>query len=488
MIIISIIEKLLIIYFVLYILIDIFFYFYALGYFTLISPKKNNEHGFTDFESDKINIVVPAYNEEVSITVCAEMLMNINYPNYNVIIVNDGSKDDTLNQLLNFFNFRSLPVNKYKDSVIKTAPIKNIYEAHNGKLILIDKQNGGKSDAINAAINIADGTYLCTIDADSILDSAALTNVVAPLARDKSVFVSGGQVALSNGLLIKKNKIEHARMPRHLLVLFQILEYISTFMVARLCLSRIHSLLIMSGAFSVYRKNDLLQVGGFLSALNNHPYILKKLGYGKQTITEDMEIILRLRQYYYDRKIKARVVFEPRPVCWTEAPENISALFKQRMRWHQGLAQTLWLYRNMLFEPKYGVTGLFAMPYYFFMELLSPLVKLFALLFISLMIFAGAINQQWVYYLIAATVMLYAIILSSATVIIERWSHKQTETNRKALRYKNIFDWLLLIFIGVISSFTFAFLRMFAQLKGFYNFLRKKNDWHKFERKGLQVK
>jgi cellulose synthase/poly-beta-1,6-N-acetylglucosamine synthase-like glycosyltransferase len=268
---------------------------------------------------------------------------------------------------------------------------------------------------------------------------------------------------------------------------WQILEYISTFMVARMSLSRINALLIMSGAFSIFRKKDLHEVGGFLTTQNQHPYILKTLGPGKHTITEDMEVVLRLWKYYRDRKLKAKAVFMPGPVCWTEAPEKPGQLYKQRMRWHQGLAETLWLYRHMIFEPKYRVTGLFAMPYYFFMELISPVIKLFTIGFVTALVIAGILNQQWIILMLAGTILITTIIMSTITVMIENWSMHQSATNRDALRYKNLFDWIVLLSSGILSNFSYSFFRMFAQLHGILNYFRKRQEWNKFERKGIRV-
>lgn len=487
MILIRILEKLLIIYFSLYVIIDVLLYFYALFVFGQKSISKKKEHVCPEINCPPVTVVVPAFNEEVSIVMCVKMLLNLEYNDYTIIVVNDGSTDLTLHEMLKHFEFTSFECVYKTDQRIPTSEVRCIYSAESGKLLLIDKVNGGKADSINTAINIADGDFICTIDADSILDRKALQNVVQPLVQNSNVFVSGGQIALSNDLHIENNKVVSARMPRNILVLWQVLEYISTFMVARIGLSRINALLIMSGAFSIFRKNDLIEVGGFINRKNDHPYIVGTIGKNKQAITEDMEIVIRLWRYYLDKKRKARAVFLPGPVCWTEAPEKPNQLYKQRMRWHQGLAETLWLYRGMMFEPKYRAIGLFALPYNFFMEMLAPLIKTIAFAYIVLMITTQTYNQQWVFLFIAGTVLLYTIILSSITVIIEKWSMSYSSTNRDALRYKSVFDWTILILGGIVANFSYSFFKMFAQLHGMLNFLRRKQNWMKFERKGIKV-
>lgn len=484
MIFIRIAEKLLILYFGLYLLMDILLY---LGSFVIfLRRKKPKPKAETDpVTAPFVSVIVPAYNEEVSIVPCIRMLLDLDYPAYEVIVVNDGSKDATRDKMLAAFVWDSKTKLLAPDASIHTSNIESVYASVDKKLIFIDKQNGGKADAINAGILTARGKYICTIDADSILDREALTRVIEPLERDPAVFVSGGQLALSNNLVIKGNRVVSARMPRNIWVHWQILEYISTFMVARISLSRINALLIMSGAFSVFRKEDLLATGGFLTKTNRHPYILKTLGNGKHTITEDMEVVLRLWKYHRDGRRPARAVFLPGPVCWTEAPEKPSQLYKQRMRWHQGLAETLSLYRKMMFEPKYRMTGMIALPYYFFMELMAPVVKLFSVGFVTYMVAGGFLNRDWVLLMLAGTILITTIVMSTITVLIENWSSHQSATNRDALRYKNLGEWTVLLLSGILANFSYSFYRMFAQLHGLVNFFRKKQEWNKFERKGV---
>jgi cellulose synthase/poly-beta-1,6-N-acetylglucosamine synthase-like glycosyltransferase len=275
---ISIIEKLMIIYFTLYVIIDVLLYLHALSVFRFGRTRKQSIEVEPGSKKPKVSIIVPAYNEEVSIVTCVKMLLKLNYENYQLIVVNDGSRDSTLDQMLSNFVFVNVSNSEERSDLIRTAMMKQIYVSESGKLLLIDKENGGKADAINTAINLAEGEYICTIDADSILDSKALEHILQPFLEDDSVFVSGGQIALSNDLLIENNRVVSAKMPRKWIVLWQILEYISTFMVARISMSRINALIIMSGAFSMFRKADLMAVGGFLTKINDHPYILKHLG------------------------------------------------------------------------------------------------------------------------------------------------------------------------------------------------------------------
>ncbi|MEO6695240.1 MAG: glycosyltransferase [Ignavibacteria bacterium] len=481
--IIRIIEKLFIVYFVSYFLIDIFLFIIFLATFRSDKKKYEVEIEYDEFFK-KASVIVPAFNEEVSIIHCIHMLETLDYPDFEIIIVNDGSKDNTVQTLLNSFDFH--PVKEKYDCGLNTALVLEVYSCEEGKIILIDKINGGKADAINAGINFSTGEFICTIDADSILDNSSLRKVVMPMLMDKRVFVSGGQLAVSNDTIIKDNRIVNFKMPGNIWVLWQIIEYIKSFLVSRIGLSKINSLLIMSGAFSVYRRKDILNIGGFLTITNDHPYIRKIFKTPRNTVCEDMEIVVRLWRFYHEHKMNGRVVYLPKPLCWTEVPDNYRNLFKQRARWHLGLAECLFMHRKMFFDPAYYTTGLIAYPYYIFLELMSPVIKILAFVFIMVVGIQGLLNTQWVLLMLLAITLTTALITSIITVFIERWSEEQATGNRDALRYKTIGDWIKLLFVSIIGDFSYSFFKVFAQLKGIIDFSREKSDWNKFERRGIQ--
>lgn len=479
-----ILEKLLIIYFVSYLLIDIGLFLYSFVVFRRRQQRK--EKNVEDWENYPVTIIVPAYNEEVSIAYCAEMLLKLDYPAYELVIVNDGSSDQTIKELKSNFHLKETTVSGQK--TLQTESVKHIYEDENSSLKVIDKENGGKADTLNAGINAASGKFVCTIDADSILDNQALKSVVKPFITDNRTMVTGGQLAVSNDVVLKNNQVVSSKIPGNIWVLWQIIEYIKSFLVARIGLSKINALLLMSGAFSMYRYDELVRIGGFLSSQNSHPYIKKLMGLGRQTVCEDMEIVVRMFRYRKENDQKAKAVFLPGPVCWTEVPEKGKNLFKQRARWRQGLAESLNIHRSMIFEPKYGATGLLGLPYYFFFEMLAPLVKVFAIIFIIVASSIGMLNLQWLVLMLLGIILLTAVITSGITAIIEYWSHGQSETNRNALRYNSFADWSKLIAAGIVGEFTYSFYKMTAQIKGLMNFWGNKSEWKKFERKGIQKK
>jgi len=476
-----IIEKLLIIYFSVYFIIDIGLYLYALSVFR---RKRKSNAAVTDYSGHPVSVIVPAFNEQVSVVHCARMLLELDYPAFEVIVVNDGSVDGTLETLLK--NFELIKVEKGREQHIVTQIVRETYASGDGRLIVVNKENGGKADSINAGINISRGRYICTIDADSILDSNALKEVVRPFITHPGTLVTGGQLAAANDVVLVHNKVVSSKTPSNIWVLWQIIEYIKSFMISRMGLSRINALLIMSGAFSLFKKEDLIEIGGFLTSINRHPYILRTIGPGRQTVCEDMEIVVRLWQHKRDNKIRSKAVFLPEPVCWTEVPDNGMNLFKQRSRWHQGLAETLKIHHNMILEPSYGMTGLVGLPYYFLFELLSPLVKVFTFFFLLISIAMGLINYQWAVLLLISVMLTTAIILSSTTAMIEYWSQQRHAVNRDALRYKTYKDWIWLIVAGIISEFSYSFYKVFAQIAGIINFMRGKSNWNKFDRKGIK--
>jgi cellulose synthase/poly-beta-1,6-N-acetylglucosamine synthase-like glycosyltransferase len=476
-----IIEKLLILYFLLYFIIDLGLFTYS---FLVFLRKRKLRTDHIDYTGHKVSILVPAYNEDVSIVHCTKMLLGLDYPSFEVIVINDGSRDKTLKELMD--NFEVIAIQPDEEPALSTKAVKSVHRSADGLLLIVDKVNGGKADSINAGINLANGDYICTIDADSILDPRALQEVVRPFMQNPQTMVSGGQLAASNDIILDHNQVISSKPPANIWVQWQIIEYIKSFMISRVGLSRINALLIMSGAFSLYKKSDLLAIGGFLTAHNKHPYIGSTIGIGKQTVCEDMEIVVRLWQYKRDKKVKASVVFVPEPVCWTEMPENGRSLFKQRSRWHQGLAETLKIHRGMIFEPSYGMTGLIGMPYYLLFELFSPIIKILTLIFLVLSSLSGLINYKWAILMIFSTLLITAVILSSITAIIENWSQHQHAVNRDALRYKSFGDWLWLMIAGILAEFSYSFFKIAAQTNGLISFLRGKNQWNKFARKGVK--
>ncbi len=479
-----IVEKLFLLYFATYLLMDIVMFVYALIVF-----RRRNSEPLPDsaFAGHSVSIIVPGFNEEVTAVHCLKQLLLLDYPDYDLIFVNDGSTDSTLASLQRSFQLRAVsPAAQNGPSrLILTKGVRGVFSTPDHRLTVIDKANGGKADSINAGINHSTKRYICTIDADSILDPTSLKSVLVPMINSPETFVAGGQLAAANDVRLDGKCLRSGKMPRNIWVLWQIIEYVKSFMVAKIGLSRTGALLIMSGAFSLYRKSDLLAVGGFLTRHNNHAYLKQTVGIGHQTVCEDMEIVVRLWRYYRGQGRRARASFIPNPVCWTEVPEKPANLFRQRTRWHLGLVETLKIHRDMIFEPRFGATGMLALPYYFLFELLSPVVKLMAAAYLAIAIAAGCYNGVFIGLLVLSVLLLTAILTSTISVTIELWSRRQIGSNRQALRYQGTGEWVRLIGYSIVGDFFYGFFKTAAQIKGLFDFARKKSAWNKFERKGF---
>jgi cellulose synthase/poly-beta-1,6-N-acetylglucosamine synthase-like glycosyltransferase len=454
----------------------------------MINIKKEKTISDSDksFINHPVSIIVPAFNEEITIIDSIKMLLSLDYPDYEVIAVNDGSKDSTLEKLLN--SFQLIKSDNLKSAIIPTKAVNSVYKSKDYRLIVIDKQNGGKADSINVGINLATKKYICTIDADSILDKAALKQTVQPFIDDPTTFVSGGQLAVANGVTLHNNRVQSSQLPNNIWVQWQIIEYMKSFLISRYSMSKMNAITIMSGAFSLYRKIDLQKVGGFLTKHNKSEYLQKISIQGKHTVCEDMEIVVRLWRYFIDNKQIAKAKFLPHPLCWTEVPDNSVFLRKQRNRWHRGLAETLTIHSKMIFNPNYKLIGAFALPYFLLFELLAPIIKVFTLFFIILAMVTGNIYQQWLLLTLLFTTIISTLITSIGSVLIEQWSMKKQLSSREALRYKSTLDWLRLVIVSVFGDFIYVPFRILAQLEGLKDFINKKNDWYKFERSGFDQK
>ena len=475
-----IIESLLIIYYVAYFLIDWLFF---IIFIYSINREKTSFSSDDIFINHPVSIIVPAYNEEVTIIDSIKMLLSLDYPNYEIIVVNDGSADATLDKLQSTFSLEKN--DSYSDATILTRGVKNIYKLPQTNLIIIDKANGGKADSVNVGINFSTKKYICTIDADSILDKSALKQTVQPFIDDPDLFVSGGQLAVANGLSLIDNHVVTSKLPENIWVQWQIVEYMKSFLISRYSLSKLNSIVIMSGAFSLYRRADLLKVGGFITAHNQAEY-LKEIGIqGRQTVCEDMEIVVRLWRYFIEHKQAAKAKFLPHPLCWTEVPDNPGFLRKQRNRWHRGLAETLSIHSHMIFHPEFKMIGVFALPYFLFFELLAPIIKVLTVIFLIVAVSIGNINQQWLLLTLLFTTIISTLITSLGSVIIEQWSVKKQLPSRDALRYKTSSDWIKLVIVSVLGDFSYVPFRIWAQLEGIKDFINKKNEWYKFDRTGF---
>ncbi len=323
-----------------------------------------------------VSILMPAYNEELTVINSAKSLLNIDFEEYEVIVINDGSKDNTFKKLQEAFEL--YPVAAPSELLLKHAAIRQVYRSpHYKNLTVIDKENGGKADALNAGINLSRYPLFCSIDADTILEQDSLLRTSLLFIQDERVIAAGGHIGISNGSSFDKNHKIHLGLPSRFIERIQIIEYARGFLAGRTFWSAINGLLIVSGAFGIFRKDLVVKIGGY-----------------RHTIGEDFDLVIRMRRYCYDYKIPHKVSFIPEIMCWTQAPTDSNSLFKQRNRWQRGLIESLFYNKKMILNPRYGITGLITLPYYLFIEIFNPLIAFMGAISILLLYLAGFINQN----------------------------------------------------------------------------------------------
>jgi cellulose synthase/poly-beta-1,6-N-acetylglucosamine synthase-like glycosyltransferase len=426
---------------------------------------KNSTFLFKKKILPSISIIAPAYNEEKTIIESTNSLLNLKYPDYELIIVNDGSKDKTLDVLIQYYDL--IRVDHIFEYKLNTKPVRGIYMNRSiPKLIVVDKENGGKADSLNAGINISRKEYFCGIDADSLLEDDALLKL-ASLVLDEGVETPalGGNVFPVNGCAIERGQIVNIQIPKNSLARFQTIEYMRAFMAGRLGWAKINSLLIISGAFGLFRKERVIRVGGYLTSRGK---------YAKDTVGEDMELIVRINRLMREMGLKYRIRYAYNANCWTEVPEDLKSLKRQRYRWHRGLIEIMTFHKRMLFNPRYGRIGLLAMPYFLVFEIFGPLIEIQGYLMVFIALIIGILNAEVALLLFISTILMGMLISLSSLFIAEK--------NIKYFRWK---DLMILLAYAILENFGSRQLFSFWRVGGTINMLKKPTGWGKQERKGF---
>ncbi|MEX0944115.1 MAG: glycosyltransferase [Balneolaceae bacterium] len=405
-----------------------------------------------------VSIIAPAFNEADSIINSVNSLLNIKYANFEVVVVNDGSKDNTLQLMLDYYKLKE--DRRHRPKYIDHKPIRGVYTSERyPRLIVVDKENGRKADALNAGINIASKDLFCAVDSDSILETDVIIKMLRVFMEDESTIAVGGVIRVANGCTFRNRQIEEVRIPRSYLGRIQAVEYLRAFLFGRVGWDYLNALLIISGAFGVFDRKAVINAGGYLH----------------DTVGEDMELVLRLHDYHIKNNIPYRIRFIAEPVCWTEVPEDSRTLAVQRNRWHRGLADTLFRYKHMLFNPKYGRIGWVAMPFFLFAELLSPLIELFGYIYVAFSLWFGIINITFAGLFLIASVV-FGMILSVSAVLLEELTTR---------RYENVKDVIILIFFALLENIGYRQLHAWWRLKGLIDYLKGNKDWGVMLRQGI---
>lgn len=413
----------------------------------------NNDVTIISNYTKPISIVVPAYNEEETIIDNITSLLDLNYPEFEIIVVNDGSKDNTLKKIIDHFKLRKIDVDI--NMQINCNKIKNVYGSFIiPNLVVVDKENGGKSDALNAGINVSRYPLFCGIDADCIIEKNALLRIVKPFLKYEETVAVGGIVRIANGCNIKNGKLLEAKLPREAIVRFQIIEYFRAFLTSRIGWDKINALLIISGAFGVFKKSAVVKVGGY-----------------SRTIGEDMELTLKIHEYFRKNKIKYKIDFTSDAVCWTQAPSKIKGLKTQRIRWHRGLTDSILRHKKMIFNPKYGTVGLLSMPYFLLVEMLGPVVEIIGYIMLIISILTGTLSNFFIFVFLMA--YLYGILFSLSAILLEQFSYK---------RYNNIREITKLVIYTFFEQFIYRQITVWWRVKSFFNFKKGSKQWGTIKR------
>ncbi len=449
----------------------LFTLFTAMAYFaSRNSIHYKNKNSFNDLSkimasplAPTITIIAPAYNEGLTIVENIRSLMSLKYMNYEVMVVNDGSKDDTLDKMIAAYDLYK--VEQEIDPNWPNKPIRGIYKSPHrafSKLTVIDKENGGKSDALNTGMALSTNKYVGCIDVDCLLMPDALLHVVKSFYQrvEKQVIAVGGVIRIANSCVIDGGKLEEIRLPKSWLAKFQLLEYTRSFILGRMAWGRIDSLLIISGAFGFFDREIALAVGG----------------YDTNTVGEDMEIVFKMRRYMHDNDRPYTVEYIPDSLCWTEVPEDLKILINQRDRWSRGNLETLQKHKDMFFNPKYGRLGMLSYPYWFFYEWLAPILEFFGFFTIVLFYAMGILNWKF-FVAITATIYIYSVMFSLFAILWDVYSYNE---------YKKTKDLLTLMFCAIVEPIVFHPIVVWSSIRGNYKKLFKiKSGWGSQVRKGF---
>ncbi|WP_353893637.1 glycosyltransferase family 2 protein [Proteinivorax hydrogeniformans] len=403
-----------------------------------------------------ISILVPAYNERETIIDSIQSLLDLDYPKFEIIVVNDGSKDDTLQRVISFYNLRR--VNVELNNQVPSEHVRGVYSSFDRpNLVVVDKENGGKADALNAGINVSRFPLFCAIDADSFIEKKALIKVAKPFQKYSETIASGGIVRIANGCKIENGQLVKASLPKKMVEKFQVIEYFRAFLTSRVGWESLNSLLIISGAFGLFKKSAVIKVGGY-----------------KKTIGEDMELILRLHKEYIKEKIPYKISFASDAVCWTQAPDSLKGLKSQRLRWHRGLIDSMLKHKELLFNPRYGKVGMLSMPYFCLVEMLGPVIELVGYIILGLAIYYSVLSNVVLYIFLVA--FLFGVLFSYSGILLEQLSYK---------RYNSLVEICLLFLYSLFEQVGYRQITVWWRFLAFLNFKKGSKQWGSIQRKSF---
>lgn len=448
----------------------IFGSYVALAFFSAFSMLNYiRKNSFVDYKvllssplAPSISVIAPAFNEGKTIVDNIRSLLSLHYNDFEVIIVNDGSTDDSMEKIVKAYDLEL--IDSVYEEKITTQHIRGIYKSRNkafGKLIVIDKDNGGKADALNAGINFSQKEYISVVDVDSVLVEDALLIMAKPFLEetDRDIIASGGVIRIANSCKIEEGKITEVKLPGSFLPRVQVLEYTRAFLMGRMAWSKLNGLLLVSGAFGMFNRDIVLKVGGYNTTL----------------VGEDMELIVRMRRYMSEQKKKYKVIYIPDPLCWTEVPASLKVLGRQRDRWTRGTMESLFIHFKLFFNPKYGSLGTMGHPYWFFFEWLAPIFEFIGIIYFITIALLGIPNWPF-FLLLLSTIYFFAVTLSHWAILFEELSFHRYRKKREVIK---------MLFTSMLEPIFYHPFILLFNIRGNFKYFIGEKTWGKMERVGF---
>ena len=452
----------------------IFVYFAAITTITLlvgwlglrtmrITARLGSAAPLTDlFERDvhkPVSILVPAYNESGSIVESVRSFLRLRFPEFEVIVVSDGSTDDTVEKLVEAFAL--VEQQQIYPAQIPTRPVKRVLRSlRHPNLLVVEKENGGKGDALNAGLNLSRFPIVCTVDADSLVEPEALLRASRHFLDDDRVIAAGGTIRPLNGALVHDGHVTGLHLPQRWIERFQIVEYARSFFTGRVGWGSLNALPLISGAFGMFRRDRVLAAGG----------------YRTDTVGEDLELVLRLHRWHRDDGVPYRIVSLPDPMCWTEVPSDLASLRRQRNRWQRGLWEALWLHRGMLFRPRYGRLGTLSLPFLWLFEAISPMVEMLGYFLLPATLLVGGMEPTFpLLFLVLA--MGYGALISEIAVGVEMLLLH---------RYPSLRERVLLLVSSAMEVIGYRQVLVLERFRANFQVWSKRGTWGSALRQGIR--
>lgn len=408
-----------------------------------------------------VSLIVPAFNEQKAIVSTVNCLLNLDYPEREIIVVDDGSTDGTAQCLIEYFRLQQMDL-VYRETIKSKRPYAFFHNPSIPELLLVVKENGGKSDALNVGINMARSPYFCTVDADSIIEREALLRLMAPILHSNAnVVVSGGVVRIVNGCVVQEGQVTEVKLPKTWIERCQVVEYIRTFLFGRPAWNFLDANFITSGAFCMLNRELVIKVGGF----------------SHDTVTEDIDIIASLHTFLRKQKWDYRMVFTTDPVCWTECPKSMRMLGRQRRRWQLGLIQTVIKHDKMILNPRHRLLGMISMPFHAYVEAIGSVVEALGLIVLPLSFLTGAMPWS-LFFMMMVLAVGYGTLLSMGSVLL---------ADATVRRYPKYSDLLTLVLYAMLENFGYRQITTFYRAQGALSFFFGKRKWELVEHEGMEA-